>query len=282
MRRERLHNQIVFELEFAARVDRGLVRERNQDVARVVPRLGLALVADGMGGHERGDVASQTAADGLEEIFARLGGPAPTLETTAERLEQAFRDANTRLAGSPGGSEGTATMGTTLVAAVITSGHAVIGNVGDSRCYRLRGRTLEVLTMDHTFSAELRQQGTTLTPDLERVANRWAHVLTRCLDGEANVEVDLRIVRCEPGDLFLLCSDGLWGSVNDDAIVDVLVRAEDARDACERLIGAAWAGGGLDNIGVAVMRLVPSQVYATDPSWTRSRDRPSIQPSGNV
>jgi PPM family protein phosphatase len=258
----------VFQLDFAARSDRGLVRKSNQDVARVVPALGLALVADGMGGHAHGDVASRMAADVVEQSLDRLGGAGAHIEETLERLQTAFRDANQQVAEHPEGGQGAARMGTTLVTAIFAHGRVVIGNVGDSRCYRLRDGTLKALTEDHSYAAQLRRLGaaTTSEEDLE-LAGRWAHVLTRFI-GDEDVAADTRILRCRPDDVYLLCSDGLWGAVPDDEICHLLGAASDADDACERLVGAAWAGGGLDNIAVAVIRLALLQLTLDEPSWT--------------
>jgi PPM family protein phosphatase len=256
----------VYDLDFAARTDRGLVREMNQDVARVCPGLGLALVADGMGGHAHGNLASQAAADGLEQSYEALGGAGADIDETAQRLLTSFAAANRRIAEHPKAGEGWATMGTTLVAAALSHGRAAIGNVGDSRCYRLRGGTFELLTDDHSYAAELKQQGVATLADGSDAADRYKNMLTRCLDGKRDIAVDMRIVRCEPGDVFLLCSDGLWGSAHERVIADILKMTSDADEACQRLIGAAWAGGGIDNIGVAVIRLVARQLRPDKPS----------------
>lgn len=258
----------MFEFEFAARVDRGLVRKTNQDMARANPRLRLALVADGMGGHDHGDIASRIAAEVLEESFDRYGGGGADVSETMERLRAAFQDANQRLREHPqAGAGGQRQMGTTLVAAVFSHGRAVIGNIGDSRCYRLHQGTLELLTQDHSYAAELKKPGRPETPDDREVAGRWAHVLTRCLNGAEDVDADIRSSPFEPGDVFLLCSDGLWGSVAGQGISQILSAAQDAEDACDRLVGAAWAGGGLDNIGIAIVRIVPLQPHLDEPSW---------------
>ncbi len=268
----------MYHLDFAARIDRGLVREMNQDVARVYPDLGLALVADGMGGHAHGNLASQTAADGLEQSFEELSGAGADIDETAQRLLTSFAVANRRISEHPKAGEGYATMGTTLVAAAIAHGRAAIGNIGDSRCYRLRGEAFDLLTDDHSYAAELKKRGVTALADGSDAADEHKNVLTRCLDGKRDVAVDMRIVRCEPGDVFLLCSDGLWGSAHELVIADILKMARDADEACKRLVGAAWAGGGLDNIGVAVIRLVPRQLRPDKP--TTSDELPE-QPTGD-
>jgi PPM family protein phosphatase len=282
MHRERLHNGRVFQLDFASRVDRGLVRETNQDVARVVPPLGLAVVADGMGGHAQGDVASRLAADQTVETFERLGGGGANIDQTVERLERAFRDANRLMKEEPTEDEGRSRMGTTLVAAVFAHHHVVIRNVGDSRCYRLRGQRLELLTEDHSYAADLRRAGATDTADGREVAAKWAHVLTRSLNGNDEVEPDVSVVRFEPGDVYLLCSDGLWGAVPHGVMSATIAAAQDANEACERLVSAAWASGGPDNIGVAVIRVVPSHLRLSTPSWMESPARPSEMPAGDA
>jgi protein phosphatase len=204
------------------------------------------------------------------------------INETAERVQRSFREANERMAGHPAVAEGRAKMGTTLVAAVFAHGRAVIGNVGDSRCYRLRSGTLERLTENHSYAAQLWQTGVTATPQGREAAEQWAHVLTRCLNGEPGVSADTRIVGCEPGDVYLLCSDGLWGIVADHVIGALLGAAQDADQACERLVGAAWAGGGLDNIGIAVARLLPLELRVNDPSWLEQPTQPGDSASGDL
>lgn len=98
----------------------------------------------------------------------------------------------------------------------------------------------------------------TETPAAGRAAARWENVLTRAVNGREPLEVDVEITPCKPGDVYLLCSDGLWGAVRAELVALILSTAPDAASACQKLVGAAWAGGGLDNIGGAVVRLTPS------------------------
>lgn len=265
----------MYQLDFAALADQGLVRETNQDVARVAPRLGLALVADGMGGHDRGALASSTAARALEQSFRALGGRGAHFDEAAEHLQRSFDRANRRVSSHQVSGEGRARMGTTLVAAVFAHGRVVVGNVGDSRCYRLREGSLERLTQDHSHAAEQRRGAAGVV--MRRPADsRWAHALTRCINGDEGVAPDMLIARCEPGDVYLLCSDGLWGTASGNEIARILAGAEDAEEACEGLVGAAWAGGGLDNIGVAVVRLVPRQLGLEPPSDAETMTPPAL------
>jgi PPM family protein phosphatase len=232
----------------------------------VVPRLGLALVADGMGGHHHGDIASRTAVDTFEQCFDRLGGVGLTIDETRQRVLRCFREANARVGEHPAARDDRMGMGTTLVATAFAHGQLVVAHVGDSRCYRLRDGWLELLTADHSYAAALRRSGIVDTPAADSAAARWENVLTRAVNGREPLEVDLEIARCKPGDVYLLCSDGLWGAVRADLVALILSTAADAVDACKRLIGAAWAGGGLDNIGVAVVRLMPPVLRLDDPS----------------
>jgi serine/threonine protein phosphatase PrpC len=246
----------MYQLDIAAQVDRGLVRETNQDVARIAPPLGLVVVADGMGGHERGEVASSVAADTILSMFERLGGQDARPEETARRLVCAFEAANVSVRAQPSSSR-SARMGTTLVAAALGHSRAVIAHVGDSRCYLVRHGSAECLTQDHSYAAELRRQGLDGNPDLRSVAEQYQNMLTRCIGGAEEVIVDANVVGIQPGDVLVLCSDGLWGGVGPEAISHIVQAAPSAEDACRALISAAWQSGGLDNIGVAVVRVLP-------------------------
>jgi protein phosphatase len=260
------HTEQVFELDFSARSDCGLVRKHNQDVARVVPRLGLALVAGGIGGHGYGDIASGAVADGFEQCFSGFGGPGANGEETLELVLRSFDEANQRLSQTPFVGQGQRT-GTTLVTAVFANGRAIIGHIGDSRCYRLRNRTLEVLTEDHSFGAEFQRMLRNAALEVSETVRPLAQAPVRYLNGEDEIAVDTRLVLCEPGDVFLLCSDGLWSGVADRAMAAILEAAETAREACDRLTAAAWVAGGLENIAVAVVRLVPRTLRLSEPSW---------------
>lgn len=245
----------MYSLDFAAQVDLGLVRETNQDVARVEPALGLAVVADGMRGHERGEVASSVAVGEMLTVFQRLGGLDAQAEETARRLLRAFEAANVSVRAQPSSSS-CSRMGTTLVAAALGRRQVVIAHVGDSRCYLVRRGTAECLTQDHSYAAELRRQGLDSSPELCAAAEQHQNILTRCIGGADEITVDATILCIEPGDVLVLCSDGLWGGVGENAIGNIVQTASSAEEACRSLISAAWQAGGLDNIGVAVVRVL--------------------------
>lgn len=253
----------MYQFRFAAKVDRGLVRSKNQDVARVRPDQGIAIVADGMGGHDDGQVASSNVVREIEHHLVNSGTSKVTAEEALEHLRQAIQVANQALARHPAYKQGPKQMGTTVVVAAFTHGSVIIGNVGDSRCYRLRSGSLEQLTQDHSYGAQLAQMGGADTAEGQKAARLWSHVLTRCLDGDPDVEPDIKIEQYEAGDTYLLCSDGLWGTVPEEHIKTILAATEDLDEVCQQLVGAAWTGGGLDNIGLALARV--SQTTDDDP-----------------
>jgi serine/threonine protein phosphatase PrpC len=277
--KDKIHDRgtevFMYQLDFAAQVDLGLVRQTNQDVARVVPSLGLALVADGMGGHLYGDLASRIAADAFQRGFEQLGGVGVNVVETKQRLLSAFHSANERVCAHNVASK-VPRMGTTLVAAIFAYGYVLVAHAGDSRCYRLRGRDLDCLTQDHSYAAEFRRQGLVNTPELKAIAERWGQVLTRFLGESDNISVDLWNGRGEPGDVFMLCSDGLWNAVAEDAVVRVLAGTQEARDACYQLINRACADGGRDNIAVAVVRLNPLRLRLEPPLVAQSQEAPAL------
>jgi protein phosphatase len=253
----------MYQLDFAAKVDRGLVRETNQDVARIAPELALVVVADGMGGHEFGDVASGVAVETTFALFESLGGVSSHPNETANRLVTAFEAANTTIRAQSSASRA-ARMGTTLVAAAFGHEQAVIAHVGDSRCYLIREGALECLTHDHSYGAELRRQGLDVTAEQRAVVDQFQNVLTRCIGEDDDIIVDARVLRVLPNDTLLLCSDGLWGGVEPETITRIIDAAANADEACNSLIKAAWQSGGLDNIGVAVVRVLPPDDVATN------------------
>ena len=221
--------------------------------------LGLFVVADGMGGYEGGEVASQVAVGAIEELVARTAGDAdvtwpfgadPRLDPVASELAVATRLAAARIAAAKVGP--LAQMGSTMVAIRIDPRRrlAVIGHVGDSRAYRLRAGRLERLTVDHSLWEELVAAG---AAPAERTAFPYRHVITRAL-GTPHAEPDLRVDALAPGDVFLLCSDGLSEVLADQVIAAALARP--AAAACRALVAAAYQAGSTDNISAVVVRVL--------------------------
>lgn len=234
--------------EAAGRTDVGAVRERNEDHYACWPELGLFVVADGLGGRPGGDVASRTAVRVvLESLAATATIVDADVELRRERLVASFERANARVF-AVGRATGTG-MGTTLTAVFARAQHAVVAHVGDSRLYRFRGHQLEQLTDDHTVGAEMARAG---QPCDEPAA--IAQSLTRAIGCEPGVDIDARVVPTRPGDVLLLCSDGLWGVVPHSEIEVILDCWPSPREAAARLVQRANELGGPDNVTAVLVR----------------------------
>lgn len=227
------------------RTDTGRQRQANEDA--MLARSPLFVVADGMGGAQAGEVASQTAVRAFEE-----GLPEGVLEEVlTDRIQVANRVIHDQAHSDPD----LAGMGTTITAALVdTPGErVVIGHVGDSRAYRIRDGIIQRLTRDHSLVEEMRRRGQITAAEAEDHPQR--SIITRALGPEANVDVDIQSVPAEPGDLFLLCSDGLTSMLDDDSIKQVIVSADSLDGAIRHLIEAANAAGGRDNITAVLFQV---------------------------
>jgi serine/threonine protein phosphatase PrpC len=229
----------------AGRTDAGRVRRRNEDSFVLDPP--LFAVADGMGGAQAGEVASRLAAAAFREYH-----DADRLEP-AERVEAIIKEANRRIYERARTDSEASGMGTTVTAAILTNGRVSIGHVGDSRAYRIRNGELEQLTEDHSLVADLMRSGR-LTPE-EADAHPQRSVITRALGTDPDVDVDTVNVDVEPGDLFLLCSDGLTTMVPEEDILRIVQEAGTLDDAARTLVRAANSGGGEDNITVVLFQV---------------------------
>ena len=251
------------EFDFAAVSDRGLVRHRNEDSYVAEQELGLFLVADGMGGHAGGDVASRTVAEGVRDfIRATALDPEKTwpfaidlaLSEAANRLQVAIRAANRKLAEMVGAAELTDGAGATISAALFAADRLVVSNVGDCRAYLIRdGKTWQI-TRDHSMVAEQVAQG--LIEPAAAHDHPLRHVVTRAISGHQGVSIDTWEIRVESGDRILLCSDGVHALVASDelaAIASDLTASLD--DVCQRLVAAAKRHGGSDNATVVVVEV---------------------------
>ena len=226
----------------AGRTDPGRKRRRNEDTFVLEPP--LFAVADGMGGAQAGEVASRLAAAAFRE-FHEADELAPD-----DRLRALVQEANRRIYDRARSDTGATGMGTTLTAALLEDGQVTIGHVGDSRAYRLRGGQLEQLTEDHSLVADLMRSGR-LTPE-EAETHPQRSVITRALGTDREVDVDTMTVEASPGDVFLLCSDGLTTMVADEDILDLLAGAGSLEQAAKALVKAANKGGGEDNVTVVL------------------------------
>jgi protein phosphatase len=255
----------------AAVTHTGLRREGNEDAFRERPDLGLYVVADGMGGHEAGEVASGLTVEAIEAFIADTRDadlnqtwPFPydiTKSLHANRLIAAFRLANRRVGAAISNDPALKSMATTVAAVLVDrKGHAHIAHVGDSRVYQWRDGVLRQLTDDHSWVGEQVRAGTLTTDDAQR--HPWRNVVTRAISGADDPEVDVLEVGVLPGDRLLVCSDGLSSVVSRETI-DQLVGPQDPRTsgpqdlqrAAQALVDAANAAGGPDNITVILLEI---------------------------
>jgi len=236
--------------------DTGRVRRENQDSSGYFPDCNLFVIADGMGGHKGGKQASQMAVATLEERC--VAAPAePDLELGISRLVEAIRDANRRIVERGVQDEDLSRMGTTLVALLLDGlGKGAVLHVGDSRAYRLRDDDLELLTVDHTVVSDLLRRNE--ISEAEASAHPYRHVLTRALGAAQEVSADVQRVDLRPGDLYVLCSDGVSGMLSEDEIKVILAANRHDPDAlCRELIAAANQAGGKDNATAIAVLCAP-------------------------
>jgi len=256
-------------IEFGQASHVGSVRALNEDTLLTLTlglgisptgiSFGLYAIADGVGGHEGGEIASGLALRVMAEsivksiLLVESEGRLSELndELILKDLTQAVATANSEVyvQSQVKGNN----MGTTLVATLFIGNTVYIANVGDSRVYFLEGEELRQITNDHSLVAALVAAGE-ITPD-EIYIHPRRNVITRCLGIRQCVEVDLFTEELKPGDALLLCSDGLWEMVRDNEIRDVVVRAQSSQAACEHLVELANQNGGIDNISVIIVKV---------------------------
>ncbi len=255
-------------LEYAALTDVGMKRPHNEDNYLVDEKYDLYIVCDGMGGHEKGEVASQIAVSTIKQFFEEnekdpyrtwLIEEDATLSKEANILRAGIVEANNNIFKASGGSSGVRKMGTTVVALVRTSKGLAIAHVGDSRCYRVRGGRLNQMTTDHSLlNSYLQQANLTEEQKQEEIKNfQYKNIILRALGMKSRVEVDVQEVVPEEGDIYLLCSDGLSGEVDDPQIEEIINKYEDdLHTAVRELINKANAHGGKDNITAILVKVV--------------------------
>ena len=272
--------------------DVGLTRVHNEDYFEIDPRHRLYVVADGMGGHSAGEVAAQIAVKAIHDFIeksvgkdatrslrsvqsmvsagagasaaspASVAGSAgiepPPAEVTEERLERhsrllemAVRRAHDNVLSAISKDGSLHGMGTTVVGLLLAGPTAAVAHVGDSRAYRLRDGRLDQLTQDHTWVHEQVVAG--LLSNEQARSHPLKNVVTRALGGESEVVVDVREVQVQPGDYYLLCSDGLTGMLSDADIRDRIGSGRNLHEICRSLVNEANARGGLDNVTVVLL-----------------------------
>ncbi|HEX9123462.1 MAG TPA: Stp1/IreP family PP2C-type Ser/Thr phosphatase [Actinomycetota bacterium] len=234
----------------AAATDIGMVRERNEDSYLVDEP--LFAVADGMGGHLGGEVASRLAVETLERLFHRREGELPDQVREANRAVFERSVVDRSVAG----------MGTTLTVAMVEGNRIRLAHVGDSRAYLLRDGVLRLLTEDHTLVHRMVQEGEISEQEAEVHPQR--SILTRALGVDLWVEVDEDDLEVRPSDRILLCTDGLTGMVHEDQIREILAAGRDPRETAEELVRRANESGGIDNITVVILDVDETDTDAPD------------------
>lgn len=228
------------DISFGSRTDIGYVRDHNEDSLIIIPP--LFAVADGMGGHEAGEIASEITVNTLAEL-------APS-HLDAEGLTAAVEAANYNVMKAPRQGIGRDGMGTTLTAAMLEGERLLIAQVGDSRAYLLHKGHLQQITRDHSLMADLIEAGQ-ITPEEARVhPNR--SVITRAIGSDIHMRPDIYELNVDAGDRILLCSDGLSSMISNNAIESIVRRQSDAQHCADELVTAALENGGADNVTVVV------------------------------
>jgi protein phosphatase len=242
-------------LRGAARTDVGLRRRANEDTYALAADLGLYLVADGMGGHTAGQVASELAAEAAVKAVRTLEAASASL---TDKLRFALAAANREILATAKARPELSGMGTTMVALLAGEQRIALAHVGDSRAYLIRGGKIRQLTDDHSLVAELVRRRE-ITEHAAR-GHPHRHVLTRALGVRRSVEPDLAELTPAAGDSFVLCSDGLTGHVRDEEIADVVSHESDVEAICDQLVNLANSRGGEDNVTVIVARVEKEDV----------------------
>lgn len=244
--------------------DVGRVRSHNEDSFAIDPEHHLYVIADGMGGHSYGEVASRIAVAAIVEFVQKSADEDATLPFELDPglsrhtnvLRAAIRLGHERVLRAIRQDSALHGMGTTVVGMLIEGGKAAICHVGDSRAYRFREGRLDLLTQDHTWVNEQVVAG--LLSEQDARVHPLKNVVTRALGGDSELQVDVRELSVEPGDLYLLCSDGLTTMLSDEEILERLKQGASLDETCRRLIEDANARGGLDNVSVVLLEVEES------------------------
>lgn len=264
----------MFEWKFASKTDVGKRRQANEDCVNTNSELGFAILADGMGGHKGGEIASAMAVSGIAEdlkdaVEVLADGETPDSQTMiiSELLTSTISKVNKAILASSQSTEQYQGMGTTIVVTVIDNDRVSFAHVGDSRLYRLRNDTLEQLTSDHSLVNELLAQGYYKSQEEAAAANQ-KNVITRAVGiGEA-IEVDTSQTESEEGDIYLLCSDGLSDMVSDGVIEKIMIDNKNDIDvACNKLVEQANEDGGRDNISVILIQANKGSLLKKSLKW---------------
>jgi len=252
-------------IRYAAKTDVGMKRTHNEDYFSLIEDEQLFIVADGMGGHASGEVASKMAAETISEFYQRTKDEEATwpfkmdrsLSYIENRLVCSIKLANLRIFETSCRDIRYKGMGTTIVAVLVCGDKAYVGHVGDSRCYRVRAAGIEQLTRDHSLLEDYKEAKPDMTEEEER---NFPHknVITRALGMRETVQVDIRGHQIEDGDTYVLCSDGLSGMVTDPQIGEIVTKASTLERSVAELVDSANRAGGTDNITTLLLQCMGS------------------------
>jgi protein phosphatase len=248
-------------IRYAAKTDVGMKRTHNEDYFSLIEDEQLFIVADGMGGHASGEVASKMAAETISEFYQRTKDEDATwpfkmdrsLSYIENRLVCGIKLANLRIFETSCRDIRYKGMGTTIVSTLVAGDKAYIGHVGDSRVYRVRDGAIQQMTRDHSLLEDYKEAKPDMTEEEER---NFPHknVITRALGMRETVQVDIRSHQIKSGDVYILCSDGLSGMVTDDNIGQIATNAKSLERAVAELVDAANRNGGTDNVTTLLLQ----------------------------
>ena len=253
--------------EFFSALDRGRERSNNEDAVAIDEGLALAVLADGMGGYNAGEVASEMATTRICTEFGdwlRSHGAQATDAEVRRALDQCVADTNRAIFDTARADPQYAGMGTTLVVALLRENRLLVAHVGDSRAYRLRGGRLQQITRDHSLLQAQIDAG--LISEAEAAMSTHKNLVTRAVGVEESVNLEAHLHEVQPGDLYLLCSDGLSDMLDSAEIAQVLKMHDLLPEAGNALVDAANDAGGRDNISLILMRPAGGEVPR---SWWR-------------
>jgi serine/threonine protein phosphatase PrpC len=252
-------------IRYAAKTDVGMKRTHNEDYFSLLEDDQLFLVADGMGGHASGEVASKMAAESIQEFFSRSKDAEATwpykmdrhLSYVENRLVVGVKLANQRIFEAALKDLRLKGMGTTIVGGQIVGDKLYVAHVGDSRCYRVRGSQIQQVTRDHSLLEDYKDAKPGMTEEEQK---KFPHknVITRALGMRETVQVDVHGEDIQDGDFYLFCSDGLSGMIEDAVIVRVMTSTPDLEQAVTELVEAANQAGGTDNVTVLALQCLSS------------------------
>jgi protein phosphatase len=242
-------------LKYAAGTDKGLIRETNEDSCNIIRDsrndIYAFIIADGMGGHNCGEIASGTAVEYISAYFEDHAGDFLSAADRGAALKELVQDANSQVWEKSLESPETNGMGTTLTMAVVAGNTATVAHVGDSRLYLVREGRLQQVTNDHSYIEELVRKGTLTREEADNHPGR--NIITRAIGSSPELEVDIFSLTMLINDILVLCTDGLTNMVGEDEIGGT-AQSNDPEAACKQLIEAANRNGGEDNVTVIVIK----------------------------